>query len=211
MRLILASTSPRRRALLGLLGIPFDVVAPDVSETTPGDVAPAEAVRRLAEEKARSGARLVPEALVLGSDTLIALDEAVIGKPGSPADAYDMLARMRGRRHDVYTAVSLGRGRGRRYDTRVAVCGVWMRPYSDQEIRAYLAEEESLDKAGAYAIQGAGATLVARIDGDFTAVVGLPPRLTASVLAAHDVSIPTDIDRLYRDRPFPNWNRFAAS
>jgi septum formation protein len=211
MRLILASTSPRRRDLLSLLGVPFEVVAPDVAETSEGAAAPADQVRALAEAKARAGARRVPGAVVLGSDTLIALDEAVIGKPASADDAFDLLARLRGRRHAVYTAVSVGPDAAGRFETQVERSGVWMRRYTDAEIRAYLAQGESLDKAGAYAIQGAGAALVERIEGDFTAVVGLPLRLTAALLAAHGVSIPADIGRLYRERPLPNWTRFAAS
>lgn len=208
MRLILASTSPRRHDLLGLLQIPFEVAEPDFVERLMPDVAPAEQARFFAEQKARSCARRFPEALVLGSDTLISLAGEVLGKPADATDAAAMLRRLRGRRHEVHTAVALGRKGGAAYDTAVETVVVWMREFSEAELESYVRSGESLGKAGAYSIQGKGGDLVARIEGDYPAVVGLPLRLVDRLLRQRDVPCPVSVEEVYRRKPYPNWARF---
>ena len=179
--IILASSSPRRRQLLEMLGIPHRVEAPAIDERQrPGEDPVATAVR-LAREKARAVAVRHPGTWTLGADTVVVLDQEVLGKPESPADAERILARLAGREHQVVTAVVLARD-GRvleRYD----LTRVWFRPVSAAQIRDYVATGEPLDKAGAYGVQGYGALLVERIEGDFFGVMGLPVRLVADLMA----------------------------
>lgn len=178
--LILASGSPRRHQLLEMLGIAHDVDPGDVPETAlPGE--PVEATAsRLAREKALQVARRHPGRWVLGADTLVAIGDDVLGKPGSPAEAAAMLGRLQGADHRVVTAVALVRDGTvlERHD----VTRVWFRPLTPVQIRAYVATGEPLDKAGAYGVQACGAALVERIEGDFFGVMGLPLRLVVELL-----------------------------
>jgi nucleoside triphosphate pyrophosphatase len=190
VRLILASASPRRRELLARLGVPFEVRPSAVEERlTPGLPAAALAMA-LARTKARAvGDRLraVGEApaLVLGADTLVVLDEQPLGKPVSRDEARAMLRALRGRHHEVVTAVVLRLEVSEGHEMTAAVTSrVFMRPYADHEIDAYVATGEPDDKAGAYAVQGDGARLVARVEGCYTNVVGLPLGTTARLLRA---------------------------
>lgn len=176
--LILASGSPRRRQLLERLGLRFTVEPADVDESgRPGEAAP-EHVERLALEKARSVAARHPGALVIGGDTVVVLDGAILTKPADAADAVGMLMRLQGRKHRVETGVAAV------LDDRsaAAVVGVDVRfrEFDRVTAEAYVATGEPLDKAGAYGIQGRGSVLVESIRGDFFAVVGLPvARLSA--------------------------------
>jgi septum formation protein len=171
-RVILASQSPRRRELLQLVGIPHTVQPADIDETyLPGEE-PAAHAERLAREKAATVAVGDPEALVIGSDTIVVVDGDVLGKPRDEAHAAQMLTRLAGRSHVVMTAVAV-RWRGRERSA-VEVVGVTFHPLDAQEIHAYIATGEPMDKAGAYGIQGYGATIVERVDGDYFAVMGLP-------------------------------------
>ena len=147
-----------------------------------------------------------PEAVLIGSDTLICLDGATIGKPRGLNDARGILRRLRGRTHEVVTAVTLLRGE--RTVEAVETAQVRMREFSDQELEAYLATGDSLDKAGAYSVQGLGRSLIEGSDGDYLAVVGLPLRAVAEGLRQFGVEAPVDLDRLYRDRNFLNWRTF---
>jgi septum formation protein len=209
MRLILASTSPRRKELLTLLGYRFDVCAPSfIEELDPARPAEEQA-REFALNKAVSCESRCPESLILGGDTVIAVADDVIGKPRDRRDAAAMVRRLMGREHRICSAVAVvNTYRGSR-DTAVATVRVWMKQWDTGRLAAYLQTGEGLGKAGAYSIQGAAGELVDRIEGDFTAAVGLPLRLAASMLAAHGLSAPVDIERLYRLRPYANWNRFA--
>jgi septum formation protein len=208
MHLVLASTSPRRKELLALLRVPFDVVEPHFDERIHADMPPEAQARTFALEKARSGLKRDTGSLAVGSDTLIAVGEIILGKPTDRAQATAMLRRLRGREHRVYTAVAVcGRG-GEIQDVAVESVRVWMKPFSDAELEAYLAGDEWQGKAGAYSIQGRGGDLIERIEGDYTAAVGLPLRLTASLLARHGQPVPVDVEQLYRAKPYPNWNRF---
>jgi septum formation protein len=171
-RVILASQSPRRRELLQLVGIPHAVQPADVDETyTPGEEPMAHA-ERLAREKAATVAAGDPDALVIGSDTIVVVDGDVLGKPRDEAHAAQMLTRLSGRSHVVMTAVAVRWAGGER--SAVEVVGVTFHPLEVQEIQAYIATGEPMDKAGAYGIQGYGATIVERVDGDYFAVMGLP-------------------------------------
>jgi septum formation protein len=169
---ILASQSPRRRELLTLVGIPHVVRPADIDERyLPGEQ-PAAHAERLAREKAAVAAREDPDAVVIGSDTIVVVDGEVLGKPRDEAHAAEMLARLSGRSHVVITAVAVQwRGVER---SAVEEVGVTFHPLSADDIRAYIATREPMDKAGAYGIQGYGATIVERVDGDYFAVMGLP-------------------------------------
>ena len=170
-RIVLGSASPRRRELLALIGIPHTVLPADIDETEHPGEAPAAYVERLAREKASAVARQAPDALVIGADTTVVIDGDILGKPADAADAARMLGRLSGRSHTVYTAVAVEH-QGR-VESEIEVVSVSFRPLSGDEIAAYIATSEPMDKAGAYGIQGFGATIVERIDGDYFAVMGL--------------------------------------
>jgi len=175
--LILASRSPRRHQLLTMLGIPHRVASADVQEIRLPREAPEAYARRLARDKART----VPGAWVLGADTIVVLEDTVLEKPADAEDAVRMLGRLQGRRHEVITAVCL-LAEGRSYEAADRT-GVYFRPATEAALRAYVATGEPMDKAGAYGIQGYGAALVDRIEGDFFGVMGLPVRLVLDLLA----------------------------
>ncbi len=183
--LLLASTSPRRRFLLREAGIAFDAVAPrDVAEDLPPGEPAEELVVRHALAKARTVAAPNRGRLVLGADTVVVLDERVFGKPADEEEARAMLAQLAGRTHTVYTGLALVAGPRGRELAEAEPTAVTMRPLSDEEITYYVATGEPLDKAGAYAVQGRGALLVERVDGDYFNVVGLPLYRLSKMLAA---------------------------
>lgn len=179
--IILASASPRRKELLGYLGVPFEVVPSAYEEWMPPTHSDVPALaQHLAAEKARDVARRYPDRLVLGADTIVVLGERVYGKPVDVPDAERMLAELSGRTHQVVTAVVLVE---RGALTTVAVTtDVTFRSLPAEEIRAYVATGEPLDKAGSYGIQGYGAILIEAIRGDYTNVVGLPVPTVARLL-----------------------------
>jgi len=210
MRLVLASTSPRRRELLALLNVHFEVRPPLCDES----IVPKRSAGDLAADFSRAKAYAVAdqdrEALVLASDTLIECDDTPLGKPRDLAEARAMLRRLAGRAHAVKTAVTAV-CRERQFDeTDVATAHVWMKPFDESAHERYLATEDSLGKAGAYSIQGPGADLIERLDGDFTAVVGFPLRVVARLLARCGVTVPVDLESLYVRKPYDNWSRFSG-
>jgi len=211
MRLILASTSPRRYELLRLLQIPFEVAEPTFVEQFTREAGPEQQARFFAEQKARSCAQHFPEALILASDTLISVGADILGKPADPAASAAMLKQLRGRAHTIHTAVALGRPADLVWDVAVETVQVWMRDFSEAEAEAYLRSGEGMGKAGAYSIQGLGGDLVSRIEGDYPAVVGLPLRLVARLLQHRGVTLPLDVEELYRNKPYPNWKRFDVT
>jgi nucleoside triphosphate pyrophosphatase len=179
--IVLASGSPRRKQLLEMLRIPFRVIRPDVDETVLPGEEPAAYVRRLAGAKAAAVAPQAPGEVILAADTTVVLDGEIFGKPESPAHAVEMLSRLQARTHEVMTAVTVTRGddMGHALD----VSRVTFRPAERAALEAYVATGEPLDKAGAYAIQGLGAPLIDRVEGDFFGVMGLPLRLALDLLA----------------------------
>lgn len=193
--LILASNSPRRRQLLGLTGREFLVRPSDVDETPlPGET-PDAYVLRLAEDKARATAEHAPaEAWVIASDTTVALEGRILGKPEDAAEARAMLTALRDRMHDVYTAVALFHPASGQMLSEVCHTGVHMRAYTDEEIEAYIATGDPMDKAGAYGIQHAGFSCVDALDGCYASVMGLPlchlERLMRGVGLAAEVDVP---------------------
>ncbi len=187
-RLVLASASPRRREFLAMLGVPFEVLVPPGQESLPGPgEAPEAVVGRLALEKARRSVahRSVEEAgdaLVLGADTLVALDGELLGKPNSQDQAVEMLERLKGRRHQVLTGLALVEGSTGRVWTGYQRTTVVMRSYGREEILRYVASGEPMDKAGAYAIQDRVFAPSERVERCYWNVVGLPLCLAARLL-----------------------------
>jgi septum formation protein len=183
--LILASASPRRRELLAQAGFSFEVVPADVPEVRKPGEDPIRFVTRLAREKAEAVAAsraVTPDTIVLGADTIVVVDEEVLGKPQDAAEAARMLRLLSGQTHQVITGVCLAKGRERQRAAEVTF--VRFATLSDEEIDAYVATGEPLDKAGAYAIQGRAGRWVPRIHGCYFNVVGLPLALVSSMIEA---------------------------
>lgn len=173
MKIVLASQSPRRRELLGKMGLEFTTKAPEIDETALSGLPARQLVEALSREKALWAARQEdPEAIVIGSDTVVVRDGEILGKPASPAQAEEMLASLSGRSHEVCTGITVCQGD--RVVSQVEVTQVTFRTLTPQEIARYVRTGEPMDKAGAYGIQGLGALLVEGIQGDYSAVVGLP-------------------------------------
>lgn len=209
MRLILASTSPRRREILALLGVAFDVMAPDFDERPSANLSMEEQVLAFAVGKARSVARGAAQSIVIGSDTMIDLDGEKIGKPTGRADAVRILRQLSGKTHWIYTSLAILEdcgGAGLRIVEKVAVD---MRRYSDDEVEQYLSRDESFDKAGAYSIQGEGSRLIKSIRGDYLAAVGMPLKPISGYLRSRGMTLPIDVDQLYAGKPYLNWRMFA--
>jgi len=179
--IVLASRSPRRAELLAAAGIPFEVLAADIDETPRAGEAPDAYVERLAIEKARAVLALRPGAVVLGADTTVTIDGLILGKPESAREATGMLQRLSGRVHDVFTGVALASAGG--VHSAVDRTRVWFEPMTDEDISWYVASGEPVDRAGAYAIQGLASRFIARIEGSYTNVVGLPVALVSSILS----------------------------
>ncbi|MEX0906971.1 MAG: Maf family protein [Gemmatimonadota bacterium] len=172
MTLILASQSPRRAQLLDMLGLTFETLPADIDETHPaGEAADAHA-ERLAREKAQAIAARRPEATVIGSDTVVVVDGQLLSKPRDDDDAVRMLLRLAGREHTVATGIAVAHAGA--VHSAVELVSVTFRYFDETTAMRYVATREPMDKAGAYGIQGFGATLVERISGDYFAVMGLP-------------------------------------
>ena len=172
MKFILASSSPRRRELLGSIGADFEVIPSHVPEVHEEGEAPEEYVARLSRDKAGAVAEQHPSRWVIAADTTVLLGDQLLEKPVDAADAARMLETIAGRTHVVYTGVTLQNGEYR--DTRVAESEVRMLPLSASDIEWHVQTGEPLDKAGAYAVQGIGAMFIDSIHGSYTNVVGLP-------------------------------------
>ena len=170
--LVLASASPRRVALLRQAGAHFTVADPGPDRAWPARSEPRHGVRALALDKARRIAAQRPQAVVIGADTVVVARGVRLGKPGNPEEAAEMLARLQGRTHEVWSGIALVSGGEQR--TASECTRVTFARLSATEIRRYIELGESMDKAGAYAIQGAAAQFITRIEGDWTNVVGLP-------------------------------------
>lgn len=191
----LASQSPRRRELLGRLGLAFGVLDVDVPERRETGEAPLDYVRRVAREKAGAGLLRVvgvPDAIVLGADTEVVLDDEVFGKPRDDRDAAAMLRRLSGRTHEVISVVSLVSAS--REEQAVSVSQVTFAAMSDADIAAYVATGEPTGKAGAYAIQGRSQVFIAHLSGSYSGVMGLPLFETAELLARFSIALPWPVD-----------------
>jgi septum formation protein len=171
-RVVLASGSPRRHQLLNLIGIDHEVNPSNIDETMRPREAPRRHAERLAREKASIVAVRDPDLITIGADTVVVINRKVLGKPADTNDAARMLGMLSGREHTVITAVAVARGRKLR--SAIEEVRVKFRRLREDEIEAYIATGEPMDKAGAYGIQGFGATIVERIEGDYFAVMGLP-------------------------------------
>lgn len=189
--LVLASASPRRRELLSQIGVCFETASADIDESVVAGESPAQYVARLALHKARAVAAERPDALVLGSDTAVVCDLQILGKPTDKADAIAMLQLLSGRQHQVMTAVALvdGSGAGLQARSVLVTTDVTFKRLTLDECERYWDSGEPQDKAGSYGIQGLGAVFVERVEGSYSAVVGLPLQQTAELLQQHGVEI----------------------
>ena len=189
-KIVLASTSSGRRELMQRLGIPFVVIAPvGVEEIQVGT--PRKVVTRNASAKASEVAAGLNEGLVVGADTVVAIDDTILGKAESPREAREMLEALRGRMHRILTGLAVIDVETGRRDVDIVVTKVWIHPVSDDEIWSYVSSGEPRGKAGGYAIQGAGSALVERVEGSFENVVGLPIAQLRSMLEGFGLEIPS--------------------
>jgi len=172
--LILASASPRRAELLKLLPVKFQILPGHADEVAHEHLTPLEVCQLNAHRKARAVAKQIPDALVLAADTLVFLDNEILGKPRNLAEARRMLVRLQGRHHQVVTGVSLMHLRGHQERIFAVSTDVLFHPLTVRQIRDYLAVTHPLDKAGAYAIQEHGELIISEISGSYSNVVGLP-------------------------------------
>ncbi|WP_339274285.1 Maf family protein [Paenibacillus sp. FSL W8-0426] len=192
-RIILASTSPRRKELLAGLMLDFEVIPSRADEATPPSWTPEQTVQELAMRKALAVFRSVEgqqrDAVIVGSDTIVVLDGDILGKPADEKDAENMLARLQGRTHRVFTGVACIDAISGQSSVHYRQTDVTMKALSEATIRAYVRTGEPMDKAGSYAIQGIGASLVDRIEGCYFNVVGLPLSLLSDMLDGFGVHV----------------------
>ena len=189
-RLILASQSPRRRALLEQIGVPqFDILVPDADESYDPTLTPQEIVCSICRKKAEAALVLAndPEAIIITADTMVFLDGMRLGKPKDEADATQMLRSLSGCTHTVCTGVSVARGE--RIETQAETTAVTFRTLTDAEIAAYIASGDPMDKAGSYGIQGKPALFVSGIEGDYFNVMGLPLHRLGQMLKGFDLDL----------------------
>ena len=177
-KVILASSSPRRKELLSKMGVPYACVSPDVDESFSGP--PWDAVVEIARRKARAVAASAPEAVVIGADTLVCVDGMALGKPKDQADAARMCHLLSGREHDVFTGVCMICGK--KEIVHLERSGVVFRPLEEEEIQAYIATDEPYDKAGGYAIQGTAAAFIVRYNGSYENIMRFPVDAVAGLL-----------------------------
>jgi septum formation protein len=194
-RLILASASPRRRQLLSLLGIPFVIKSAAVDETPLPGEAPSEMVLRISQAKASAMPGIGADELVVAADTVVVFEGQALGKPADAGEAVQILRRLRDRSHLVYTGLVLWHPASRHMMFELGQSQVWMRAYSEEEIAHYVASGDPLDKAGAYAIQHPGFDPVARVEGCWLNVMGLPLCHLSRALARVGVVVPASVPK----------------
>lgn len=187
--IILASSSPRRKELLAGLGVSFITHSSEVDEVVEDTLSPAQIVEQLALRKASAVASCYNEGIVIGSDTIVVFEDQILGKPANDDEAFSMLSALQGRSHYVYTGLALIDTATGKTEIRHEHTEVSFRALTDAEIHAYIASGEPRDKAGAYGIQGLGATLVKHINGDYFTVVGLPLQRLAELLQLFGVNV----------------------
>lgn len=183
-KIILASASPRRRELLTTADVEFEVVVSDADETVPEGTAPKEAAMMTAEKKALAVCGICPDSVVIGADTIVVAENRILGKPKDEADAVAVLRFLSGKEHEVITGVCITDGN--RTERFAQVSKVRFYELTDEEIAAYVATKEPMDKAGSYGIQGRGCVLVESIKGDYFNIVGLPVAATVRALKAFE-------------------------
>ncbi|MGD8521512.1 MAG: Maf family protein [Desulfobacterales bacterium] len=188
-RLILASNSPRRRYLLEQAGLEFSVIPSNINEDAVSLPSPDAYTRKLAECKARDISDQYPDSWVIGADTIVVIDDIILGKPDSEDDARRMLKKLSGETHQVITGYCVCCKNKNRFFLDTIITDVQFRDLSDEEIAWYIDTGEPFDKAGAYAIQGLGVLLVKRINGSYTNVVGLPVCEIAELLIKEGVTV----------------------
>jgi len=193
MKLILASASPRRAELLRQVAIPYEAVEPLVEESVSEKLEPQDMVMSLALRKAHAVSGRLKEGVILAADTVVLHRGEILGKPAGIADACRMLRRLSGDNHDVLTALVLLDAASGRIESGISKTRVWMKQLTDEQIDAYTAGGEPLDKAGAYGIQGKGALLIEKIDGCYFNVVGLPLGLLYDLMRR--MGLPTWLNR----------------
>jgi septum formation protein len=174
MQIILASASPRRKELIGYLGIDFEVKVPDIHEQAHHNESPMDFCLRISREKALRVKADYQNSLVIAADTIVVIDDDILGKPESTKDAYSFLKRLSGRSHDVITAYSVMLPGDLKEISRAVISRVHFADMTDEDIRWYVSTGEPMDKAGAYALQGIGGAFIDRIEGSYTNVIGLP-------------------------------------
>ncbi|MGH7884440.1 MAG: Maf family protein [Thermodesulfobacteriota bacterium] len=185
-KLVLASSSPRRKEYLKQLGIEFEIIVPDIDEKVREAENPKDYVKRIAEEKALKVASLVsPDRNVVAADTVVLLNDEILGKPLDNKDAFCMLVKLSGKTHLVLTGFSIAGGCKEILHSEVVETEVRIKELTEDEIHGYIKTEEHIDKAGAYAIQGIGAFMVESISGSYTNVVGLPICELVNALTKH--------------------------
>lgn len=199
-RFVLASASPRRHELIKYLGLPFEIVPSLFEESMDTQMTPSQLVENLAQEKAKevferlASSPSASNLLVLGADTIVALDGQFLGKPANEQQAFEMLKKLSGRCHEVHTGVAamIGHpGSKKRWDCHKTsdVSRVYFRTLSEDEIEYYIKTKEPMDKAGAYALQGIGSAFVERIDGCFTNIIGLPVPKVVALLRLSGIAV----------------------
>ena len=188
-KIVLASASPRRHELLGRIGITeFDIRIPEVEESFPEGLTPQQVVEHISREKAEAAAKLcTDDEIVITADTMVFLDQHRLGKPRDEEDALRMLTALQGRHHTVCTGVTVRRGT--QVITESETTQVYFRSATKEELLAYIATGEPMDKAGSYGVQGKGALLVEKLDGDFFNVMGLPVLRLSRMLAQFGVHL----------------------
>jgi septum formation protein len=209
MHIVLASTSPRRRELLELLGLTFHIIPPTCEELLSPNLSPSEQARQLAQDKAQSVANQHTQDLVIGSDTVIEIEGKLLGKPENMQEAEVMLRNIRGKYHQVHTGVAIIHQANKVSINFVETAQVWIKSFDEQLLKTYLNTNESMGKAGAYSIQGEGAQLIEKIEGDYPTIVGLPLWRTAKILEQHGVVLPNVVEDIYRGKPYANWKDFV--
>ncbi|WP_079910025.1 nucleoside triphosphate pyrophosphatase [Paenibacillus sp. 32352] len=192
--LILASSSPRRQELIKSLQLPYEIRVSDVNEDTEPGLKPEEIVEQLSSRKAAAVCEMYKQerrtdGIVIGSDTIVVIDGEVLGKPKDKQDAFSMLNRLQGRWHQVYSGVACIDLASDRQEVSHHVTSVYMKPLTATQIERYIDTGEPMDKAGSYAIQGLGATMIERIEGDYFNVVGLPVSLLSDLLARMGIAV----------------------
>jgi septum formation protein len=189
LSIILASGSPRRRDLLRQIGVDFDVYPADVNESILANESPEDYAVRISLDKVRAVAKKVGGGIIIGADTIVVFKDMILGKPIDSEDAKRMLEMLSGKMHKVITGLAIMNAATGMVICKIATTSVWFRDLDEDEVKKYVLSGESLDKAGAYGIQGKGALLVARIEGCYNNVVGLPLSLLDEVLRKFGINL----------------------